>query len=285
MGTPRLYRSLVFVVLFLAQSAASVGVRAQPDDEEFSLGTVVRAKRDPESTPDTVDVVETAPWADSGRTVSDLVSSVPGVTLRRTGAAQSFTILSIRGLSGRNVAVVLDELPLNNATLSPFDLALFDLDELEQIEVYRSSAPARFNTPLGGLIRLRTAVPETTSSRVHLGFGTLGDRRFNAAHTEKGQAGSLSVRLAGATGDYDYRYFDDAGTTFNEQDDTERLRDNNAQTRAAGSIRFEQTRSTGRVSALAWVRGRDQEVPGPGTQTLSEATSSDVEVLLRLDRS
>lgn len=263
---------------------ALVSVAAPEPSEPPELGTVVRATRDREAVPDSVDVVDAQEWADSGRPVNDVLESVPGVTLRRTGASQSFTSISLRGLSGRSVAIMLDEVPLTSATLVPVDLALFDLDELDSLEVFRGSGPVRFPAPLGGLVRLRSRRPEGRLLRAHAGVGSFLERRLNATYADAWGPGHLSLRVGGIRGRFDYPYYDDGGTLFTEVDDTERRRENNQQTRVNARVGYELPRASGDLRAWSWVVARQQGIPGPGSATDITANSEDVQALIRLSR-
>ncbi len=270
-----------------AALVACLAASAPPDDDkasEIELGTVVRATRDREAVPDSVDVLEAERWTDSGRVISDVLQSVPGVSLRRTGSNQSFTSVSLRGLSGRSVAVVLDEVPLTSATLVPIDLAFFDLDELNSIEVYRGSGPVRFPAPLGGMIRLRSKQPEGHHLRAHAGVGSFLEYRLNGTYADQLGPGQLSLRLGGITGRFDYPYYDDGGTTFTDVDDSERRRENNQQRRVNARLSYELPRSSGSARAWGWVVDREQGVPGPGSANGVTATSEDAQALLRLSR-
>ena len=127
--------------------------------------------------------------------VVDLIAAVPGVSPLRLGRASSG--LQIRGLGGRNTAILIDDLRINTALLSPATnpaLSLIDPLSLSSIEVDRGPASSGAGTgALGGVVRLHTRRPTLTDD----GVRGEAQARFAFAELERSGAGRFEVRQGG----------------------------------------------------------------------------------------
>src|SRR5208282_1677154 len=99
----------------------------------------------------------------SAREVTDaasLVEPLPGVHVRRYGADDSFTTLSIRGSSSTEVAIVLAGVPLTGGADPTLDLATLPLWPGAVARVHRTFAPASLGPgSLGGTLVLDAPSP------------------------------------------------------------------------------------------------------------------------------
>lgn len=233
----------------------------------------------------TATVIDTSPDQGTGATLVDVLERVPGVSLRRFGGPGSFVGLTIRGIGGDNLAVVLDDLPLASATLGPIDLGLYPLESIDRVELYRGSGPVRFGSPIGGVLRLLTEPPtDATRLRGGLGYGAFSSRQVHAS-----AAGPLSGSLRysahvgynGTRGDFPY--YDDRATLYTADDDVLRRRRNNAADGLSARLSLHADGPAGGTWKLAgngtW---RAQGIAGNGAQLSSEASAEDREASVRL---
>ncbi|MFC1610455.1 TonB-dependent receptor plug domain-containing protein [Myxococcota bacterium] len=277
-------RSRIFILLLpqwvLTHSALAQVVELAPAHVE----TEEQQEESPDLGTGTASVVETGPLAGSGLSLADAVEEVPGVNVRRYGGVGNFTAVHIRGLGPQNVSVVLDDMPLASATAGPIDLSLYPLESLERIEVYRGGGPVRFQSPIGGMIRLVTHPPtRQTTLSAHAGYGSFDTR---TAHLfAAGPAADLRyaafVGYKGSAGDF--AYFDDAATLYNPDDDSIRTRTNNGNDGVAVRLTAETdtpANSTLRFSANGiW---RSQGIAGSGNQEISHTHADEAETSARL---
>ena len=223
----------------------------------------------PPPAPQAATIIDPAPHVGTGSGVDSVLKSVPGVTLRRLGDVGSYTSVSIRGLGADNVGVVLDDVPLANTALGPIDLGLFPLASFARIEVYRGAAPVRFQSPLGGLIRLLSTPPSATLRlSAHAGYGTYNTRSAHIAAA--GPVGCLQysafVGYQGSAGDF--LYYNDRDTLYTAADDRIEPRANNASDGVLGRLTLTSQpneapgNGTWRLTSQNIWRG--QGVPGPG---------------------
>ena len=129
--------------------------------------------------------------------LADAVTAVPGVSLLRLGRASSG--LQIRGLSGRNISLLIDGLRANTALLSGAAnpaFSLFDVQSLSRVEVERGPASSRAGSgALGGVVRLFTHRPTLSEDGIRGQVQT----RFAFAELERSAAGRFELRQGGFT--------------------------------------------------------------------------------------
>jgi vitamin B12 transporter len=219
-----------------------------------------------------------------GQSLDSVVAKAPGVYIRRSGGFGSQTLLSVRGLSGSNVGIVLDDLPLSSVGFSASDLSLFPLELLESVEVYRGDGPIRFQAPLGGLIHLRTRKPQDSFElHSHAGMGSYYNRSAHSAFLAKQGAWNYVAAIAYRGSQGNFSYYNDKETLYTESDDSEDLRQNNASDTAALHFSMEHEHGNG---SSQMVRGqttyRVRGVPGSGVQPTEKTQARDWEASLRL---
>jgi vitamin B12 transporter len=108
--------------------------------------------------------------------LGEVLSRVPGISVRRGGSLGSDFRLSLNGLQGDQVRVFLDGVPLN--ILYATGLADVPPNLLERIEVYRGVVPIRLGSDaLGGAINLVKPERYQTSAKGAYQIGSFGTHR------------------------------------------------------------------------------------------------------------
>ncbi|MCB0319337.1 MAG: TonB-dependent receptor [Bdellovibrionales bacterium] len=104
------------------------------------------------------------------RFVSDLLRSVPGVDVVRSGGAGGNTSIFLRGSNSEHTLVLLDGIELNNPVNNArgFNFSDLTLDNVERIEILRGPQSTLYGSDaIGGVINIITRVPENgTSGRI-----------------------------------------------------------------------------------------------------------------------
>ena len=128
-------------------------------------------------------------------TVLEGLRDVPGVFIRRSGAIGRTTSAVIRGSLDKQVQVLVDDVPVNSATLGNFNFSTLPAEQVERIEVLRGSASTLYGSDaIGGVINIRTKRgegPMRTSYQQE--FGTL--RTFRETFANQAEIGPLHYRL------------------------------------------------------------------------------------------
>jgi outer membrane receptor for ferrienterochelin and colicin len=94
----------------------------------------------------------------SGRIAADLLRDAPGIHVQQTSAGQGAVVL--RGLTGNQVLLLVDGVPLNNGTFRDGPgqyLATIDPETVERAEVVRGPASVLYGSDAqGGVVHLVT---------------------------------------------------------------------------------------------------------------------------------
>lgn len=223
----------------------------------------------------------------SGLSLDAVVARAPGVYARRSGGFGSQTLLSVRGLSGSNVGIILDDLPLNSVGFSAVDLSLFPLELLESVEIYRGDGPIRFQAPLGGLIHLRTRKPKREFELIsHAGMGSHYNRTAHTAILAKQGTWNYLSAIAYRGTQGGFSFYNDQETLYTQDDDTVDTRQNNQSDTLAIHLSAEHNADNGALEQIrAQTTYRVRGVPGPGASPTQNTQAKDWEAFLRLSSS
>ncbi len=263
-----LFFSFSVFVCFASREASADDAREDEDEEVLIRGHQQAAG-----------FVSRRSIEDAPREITDaasLIEPLPGVHVRRLGADDSFSTLSIRGSSSTQVAVYVAGVPLSGGADPTLDLATLPLWPGAQARVYRTFAPAGLGRgSLGGTLVLDPPSPKTisTSSRTEVwdAVGSYGALRLRIGDVRRlDPRDDDSVRVAtgisASRSDDDFTYLDPDATTAAGHD-VYVTRNNSGHAAAAGlasvaiPIRLEEGRR-GALTITTLAQARRQELPG-----------------------
>ncbi|WPB82167.1 TonB-dependent receptor [Archangium violaceum] len=166
-------------------AADSAPPDSAPPPEEKVRGTVVRAKsassRRLVRSAEAVDVVDTSEAQGRSEDLAEVLTRQSAVQVQRTGGLGSNTQISLAGLAGDQVRLLLDGIPLD---YSPFVVGLGNVPVsfIQQMEVFNGVVPVRLATDaLGGAIHLRSdLIPPETGASFTLQSGSFDSYRGTA---------------------------------------------------------------------------------------------------------
>lgn len=132
--------------------------------------------------------------------VSDLLASLPGVGVTRSGGPGSLTTLRIRGAEGDHTLVLIDGVQINDpsSTGGGFDFGNLLVGDISRIEVLRGAQSTLYGSQaIGGVVNIITA-DGAGSARggVQAEYGSLDSTLLKADFG--GSSGRTSARLAGS---------------------------------------------------------------------------------------
>jgi len=193
--------------------------------------------------------------------VPEIVEQSVGARVREIGGLGSFSTVSIRGSTSNQVRVFLDGVPLDRGTGGGVNLSLVPAESLGRVEVYRGVAPLSVGgSAIGGVVDLRSRVPERDALEFFSGGGSFGWRRGGAygaqAPGESPWFGSLSLLYEGAENDFGFG--NDAGTPNTPADDFSDHRRNSDYNRGDALLALgRKLPSDGQLSLLQTVHARE----------------------------
>jgi len=110
-----------------------------------------------------------------------------GITVKQYGGLGSFSTVSIRGSSSDQVAIYLDGILLNSANSGSVNLADIPLNNVEKIEVYRGTSPAKFAASgIGGVVNIITKkAKQSQSTNLSYSFGSFNTHKASASFARR----------------------------------------------------------------------------------------------------
>jgi iron complex outermembrane receptor protein len=180
-------------------------------------------------TSQSLSIIKPSEWIGTNKTVADVVAEQTGVQTRRYGGTGSFQTVTIRGVQGNEVLVLLDGIPLNSAMGGAVDLGAISPDRIGEIEVYKGITPGEFGgNSLGGVINLKSkSSMKAQSLSAQTALGAYGYQKYSI---ETNHSFSDNSRIFGslnyAKSDNNWPYFDRNKTPYNAADDEIRTVEN-----------------------------------------------------------
>ncbi len=245
----RALRSVAAIGIAVAVSSFEAGSVAAAQVPPVSESVVVTATAAPEGinevgaavTVVTREDIERNGW----RTVQDVLRSVPGALVARSGGPGAQTSVFLRGANSTHTLVLVDGVRVNSPFFPGYDFTLLSTENIERIEIVRGPFSALYGS-------------ESIGGVVHVFTRPAGDK--------------FSGRVVGEAGNHDQREleaFASAGTTFfgiaasarDRQDNGDRVNDDWRE--RSGSLRLEGRFGDTRVALEGSTADGELGLPGP----------------------
>ena len=199
-------------------------------------------------------------------TTGGLVDQAPGVRLQSFGDVDSFSGVSIRGSTLRQVLVYVDGIPLNPEGGQSVNLTEWPLRAFSSVEVYRGNTPGRLGgAAVGGainMVRDPDGVRRASSGAISSHGRVSADNLSQFSPTFKGHTHHISAYLSAAVNQGRYTYFTDNGTPYNRIDDRRLERENNRSGTFHALLGWKTTVGNGTLDLIdAWM-SRGAQLPG-----------------------
>jgi len=251
----------IFLSLFLSALPAlfpSISPAAVELPEERVVGSVIYdEEEDKYLSPGMVTVIRPEERKGEQRNLPDLLEEVPGLRVIRLQGRNGYSVASVRGSAASQVAVYVDGVLMNLQSEAAVDLSAIPVDSVERVEVYRGYIPAKFGAQaMGGVINIVTKSGEKTKTEVLLGIGSFGRRKGIVSHSAALWGGKFFGSAGYETYDGDFKYWNDAGTPYNAEDDYEAQRRGNGFRNTDLLLKWEDEHWRARAS---WIR-RNREL-------------------------
>ncbi|MFH1374295.1 MAG: TonB-dependent receptor [bacterium] len=182
--------------------------------EYYLEGVTVTGRYQPLSS-DKVTVIERRQIAElHPGSVSDLLESVPGVFVQRSGGATGQAQVRIRGSDPKHVLVLVDGQKINPSGSGVADLNTIPVETVERIEIHKGGASAEFGPDaLGGVINITThqqVITHKPSAEWCVRRGDWGSESNTLSASNLVSFDGLSTRFAfnsrKSDGDFDFNY-------------------------------------------------------------------------------
>ncbi|HCK75572.1 MAG TPA: TonB-dependent vitamin B12 receptor [Gammaproteobacteria bacterium] len=172
-------------------------------------------------------------------TVSDILRTVPGLTVSNTGGLGQPSAVFLRGSESDHVLVLIDGIKVGSTTLGTTSFQFIDPDQIERIEVVRGPRSSLYGPDaIGGVIQIFTRNPDTAPrSSAFATVGTDDYSKFGARLSagEHATKFSIGANYEKSTG-YDVCAGSITAGCFTFEDDRDGYESFSVQAKLAGSM-------------------------------------------------
>lgn len=142
-----------------------------------------------------VEVVESKAFKNLSTNANDILGRVSGVNIRQSGGVGSAFSLSLNGLSGNQVRIFLDGIPMDYFG-SSLSLNNFSANLIDRIEVYKGVVPIHLSSDaLGGAINVLTKGRSSNYLDTSVSLGSFGTRLASLNTQHRFEKSGLTLRL------------------------------------------------------------------------------------------
>lgn len=249
--------------------APAYGLTVSLKDTIFVISEIVVEAQRPshiEKTDHHPSFVAIVPLGDRSSQVSsaaDYLADAVGCHVKSTGGYGAYSSASIRGASSKQVRIFIDGIPLPQSQSGVVDLGNLPINSIERIEVYRGFGPNDLSgSSIGGMINLVTRSAKADNASLSSLYGSHETTRFECSYAkfDKKWDALFAGSLLSTKGNY--RFLDDNGTPYNQDDDQWTQRVNNDLCEQDGLLKITASTRWVRILASNQFYHREQGLPG-----------------------
>jgi outer membrane cobalamin receptor len=144
---------------------------------------VVTARRVPEDialVPRNVEVIKAAAIADSGEAkLQDVLDSIPGAIVLRSGGYQGVSSVLIRGANSSHTLIMQDGVPLNDIEVGGVDLNQIEIGDIDRIEIVKGGLSSVYGAnAASGVINVITGSKEEKPVVASASYGSYNFQKY-----------------------------------------------------------------------------------------------------------
>lgn len=249
--------NLPLVLIVLVQASLADSPENSDEDQITTQATlpeeIVRAKKIYESSLDAFAISETLDLTNlDAIDFSDALERAAGVQVKSAGSLGQPETVSLRAFSDSQTAVMVEGVRVDSISGLSFDLSVLDPLFFEQAEIIKGPSSTLFGSgAMGGAINLKVARPKKSGMALTTKFGSFATAQGSVAVAVNAKRIWNITSLSAMSAEGNYRFLNDNGTEFEDNDDFFDTRDNSWAKRAGGFARgeYEITEKT----ALNWI--------------------------------
>ncbi|WP_417512689.1 TonB-dependent receptor [Marinobacter sp.] len=210
-----------------------------------------------------VRVIPRSQFENRSANLADVLSDQTGVQIRQSGGLGSYSSVSLRGSTARQVQIVVDGMLLNDPVTGGVDMGKLGLHDISRIQVYPGGAPAQFaQAGIGGVVVMETLgkdIEDTT--RINAGAGSFDTYKMGLFNSGSHKDFYYWVSLDRQSSDNDFEY-PNSREWFNPNDGATTKRRNAEYEQDAASTKLGwEINDTSKLDALIQYNDNDQNIP------------------------
>jgi len=168
--------------------------------------------------------------------LGEVLAFESGVQHQQIGGYGTFNSITVRASTPMQTDIYLDGIRLNGAANAIVDLATFDLDSLDSIDIYRGAAPLQLGSAnLGGAVNLNTKAFGSDLTAVRFSAGSFNTLTTHLAHRATHNRWQSIAAVEAGSSENNFDFNNDNSTPLNTADD-QRQRRNNAAVKKIGLL-------------------------------------------------
>jgi vitamin B12 transporter len=134
--------------------------------------------------------------------ITDLLSSVAGVSVSKQGGAGQSSSVFMRGTNSNHTLVLVDGVRVGSATLGTTNFAAMSVAQIERIEIVKGPRAALWGSDaFGGVIQIFTKQLTSGEGNITAGFGSNGLKKASASVGLGNTEHSITITVAGEKAD------------------------------------------------------------------------------------
>jgi len=212
----------------VSNAPVSSDVASVPSDSTASTThkkLIVRVRR-PTTYSASSKTIQTKDLQTMHKDLGSALNTVSGVNIHRTGGLGTYSSLSIRGSSSKQVQIYMDGIPLNTASGGSVDIGKIPLGSIQKITVHKGNAPLELSgMNAGGVVELSSTPEGNDITSVNAEAGTYGYHKVGGLVTRRLQQLAHRFSLDYAHSDNNYPYLYDI-TPYESGDEIEKRMEN-----------------------------------------------------------
>lgn len=196
-------RNILTATLIAIGLAAPTSVFATEEADENLLVTASRTQQDQFLSLSASTIIDAEQIAKlQPQNVTDLLSTVAGISVAKQGGAGQASSVFIRGTNSDHTLILVDGIRVGSATLGSTNFSAISPDQIERIEVVKGPRAALWGADaLGGVIQIFTKKLTSGEGSITLGLGSNGLKKASGSIGLGSEEHSLTLTLTGEESD------------------------------------------------------------------------------------
>ena len=205
-GTTQVVATIIVTIALLLSKIAHSEELSSKDLKQNPNIEVLEVVNDHQFSRHNYQIIRREDFIHSAQNLSEVLSQVNGIQIRKISGVGNPVSISIRGSSAKQVKFYIDGQLINDGQFGGFDLNQIPTEQIETIEISKSQALGTGATPIGGVIRINTYNPAEDTNKIALSLGSFGYQELALMQNTAFEHHSLALGATYLTSDNDYDY-------------------------------------------------------------------------------
>lgn len=225
-----------FYLLFFACFTGPISIFAQEappkSPQELPKEIITSPKESLSLKPELVKIIKKDDIDKDLPFLSQVLKHIPGIRINESGGIGQFASAYIRGSTNQQIKIYKNGIPIPENRYGIVDLSKISLSNIESIEIYKGFAPSNLGSSnMGAAINLITnknSKENTSEGTATITYGSFDSLLLNANLNKTSFSDQINLNIDFTKSENNYPFRNDHGTPYNDSDDTNDHKTNNA---------------------------------------------------------